>query len=85
MFISICQDGVPYNSERALEMVQKISQLENAQFTGLYTHSDASYHCKGAEEIEELCQIAWGRMDDLANRLVQTLGDTTANVSQITP
>ena len=51
-------------------MAQQLSMLNNAQFAGIYTHSGASYHCKGAEEIKEHCTTAWGKMDQLALRLV---------------
>lgn len=66
-------DGVPHDSQRVLEMAQQLSVLKNAQFAGIYTHSGASYHCKGAEEIKEHCATAWGKMVELANRLVGSL------------
>lgn len=63
------RDGAPHNSQRTLEMVQQIALLNNAHFAGIYTHTGASYHCKGAGEVKELCTTAAGKMDELANRI----------------
>ena len=49
-------------------MVEKILSLSNAEFSGIYTHYGASYHCHGAEEIKNSSAAAWGRLIDLANR-----------------
>ena len=63
------RDGVPSDSDTALKMVEKILSLPNAEFSGIYTHYGASYHCHGAEEIKNSSAAAWGRLIDLANRI----------------
>ena len=67
-FFKFSSDGVPSNSDTALKMVEKIFSLSNAEFSGIYTHYGASYHCHGAEEIKNSSAAAWGRLIDLANR-----------------
>jgi hypothetical protein len=49
-------------------MVKKISSLTNAEFSGIYTHYGASYHCHGPEKIKNSSSAAWGKLIDLANR-----------------
>jgi hypothetical protein len=66
-------DGVPSNSDAALQMVEKISSLSNAEFSGIYTHYGATYQCHGVEEIRNLSAKAWGNLMDLANRQEDTI------------
>ncbi|XP_028409039.1 uncharacterized protein LOC114531621 isoform X2 [Dendronephthya gigantea] len=63
------RDGVPYNSDEALKMVEKISSLTNAEFSGIYTHYGASYQCRGADEIKSVSSVAWGKLIDFAKRI----------------
>lgn len=50
-------------------MVAKISSLTNAEFSGIYTHYGAAYHCHGPEEIKNASSVAWKQLVDLADRL----------------
>ena len=52
-------------------MVEKISSLTNAKFSGIYTHYGASYQCRGADEIKNVASVAWGKLIDLAKRLLR--------------